>query len=92
MVGVVEGFRWALLGTETAPGPMIVVSAIASVLLLVSASLSSVGWRGTLQMSSNVAVQAEALGKLYRIGSAFETAPHAARTDLSSRLVSRSPF
>jgi len=36
MVGVVEGFRWALLGTETAPGPMIVVSAIASVLLLVS--------------------------------------------------------
>lgn len=35
MVGVVEGFRWALLGTDTAPGAMILVSAIASVVLLV---------------------------------------------------------
>jgi len=35
MVGVVEGFRWALLGTETAPGPMIAVSAAVSVLILV---------------------------------------------------------
>ena len=26
MVGVVEGFRWALLGTDTAPGPIIIVS------------------------------------------------------------------
>ena len=25
MTGVVEGFRWALLGAETAPGPMIAV-------------------------------------------------------------------
>jgi lipopolysaccharide transport system permease protein len=30
MVGVVEGFRWALLGTGTAPGPMILVSALAA--------------------------------------------------------------
>jgi len=36
MAGVVEGFRWALLGTETAPGPIIVVSALAAVGLLVS--------------------------------------------------------
>ena len=36
MVGVVEGFRWALLGTTTAPGPIILVSALASVGLLVS--------------------------------------------------------
>ena len=36
MVGVVEGFRWALLGTETQPGPMIAVSSCAAVLLLVS--------------------------------------------------------
>jgi lipopolysaccharide transport system permease protein len=36
MVGVVEGFRWALVGTETAPGPIIVVSSIVSILLLVS--------------------------------------------------------
>ena len=35
MVGVVEGFRWALLGTATRPGPMIVVSAIAALALLV---------------------------------------------------------
>jgi len=35
MVGVVEGFRWALLGTNTAPGPMIAVSSLAAVLILV---------------------------------------------------------
>lgn len=36
MAGVVEGFRWALLGTDTAPGPVIIVSALAAVGLLVS--------------------------------------------------------
>jgi len=36
MAGVVEGFRWALLGTDTAPGPMILVSAAASLVLLIS--------------------------------------------------------
>jgi lipopolysaccharide transport system permease protein len=36
MAGVVEGFRWALLGTDTAPGPMIGVSAAVAVGLLVS--------------------------------------------------------
>ena len=36
MVGVVEGFRWALLDTDTAPGAMILVSAAAAVALLVS--------------------------------------------------------
>ncbi len=36
MVGVVEGFRWALLGSDTAPGPIIIVSALAAVGLLVS--------------------------------------------------------
>jgi lipopolysaccharide transport system permease protein len=35
MVGVVEGFRWALLGSRP-PGPMLGVSAAAAVLLLVS--------------------------------------------------------
>jgi lipopolysaccharide transport system permease protein len=35
MVGVVEGFRWALLGTRNSPGPMIAVSAVASLVLLV---------------------------------------------------------
>jgi lipopolysaccharide transport system permease protein len=34
MVGVVEGFRWALLGTDTAPGPMIVVSSLVAFGLL----------------------------------------------------------
>jgi lipopolysaccharide transport system permease protein len=36
MAGVVEGFRWALLGTETAPGPIIIVSSLVAVGLLVS--------------------------------------------------------
>jgi lipopolysaccharide transport system permease protein len=36
MAGVVEGFRWALLGTDTQPGSMIYVSALVSVSLLIS--------------------------------------------------------
>jgi lipopolysaccharide transport system permease protein len=36
MVGVVEGFRWALLGTGTAPGSLILVSSGAAMLMLVS--------------------------------------------------------
>ncbi len=36
MAGVVEGFRWALLGTDTAPGFMIAVSAMAAFLFLLS--------------------------------------------------------
>ena len=36
MVGVVEGFRWALLGTETAPGPAVVVSSFMAGILFVS--------------------------------------------------------
>ncbi|MDA8389055.1 MAG: ABC transporter permease [Nitrospiraceae bacterium] len=39
MAGVVEGFRWALLGAKTAPGPMILVSAAAACLVLVSGAL-----------------------------------------------------
>ena len=35
MVGVVEGFRWALLGAKTAPGPMMVVSGLAAVTVLI---------------------------------------------------------
>jgi lipopolysaccharide transport system permease protein len=36
MVGVVEGFRWALLGTNTAPGLVIIASSLAALFLLVS--------------------------------------------------------
>jgi lipopolysaccharide transport system permease protein len=36
MVGVVEGFRWALLATDTAPGPLILVSAGVTLILLVT--------------------------------------------------------
>jgi lipopolysaccharide transport system permease protein len=36
MSGVVEGFRWALLGADTAPGPIIIVSSLAALALLVS--------------------------------------------------------
>ncbi len=35
MAGVTEGFRWALLGAKTAPGPIVLVSAAASLLLLI---------------------------------------------------------
>lgn len=34
MVGVVEGFRWALLGTKTAPGPILILSSLVSLIVL----------------------------------------------------------
>ncbi len=36
MVGVVEGFRWALLGSGSGPGSMVIVSAAATVLMLIT--------------------------------------------------------
>jgi len=36
MVGVVEGFRWALLKSNSAPGPIIAVSAAAALVILVT--------------------------------------------------------
>src|ERR1019366_4229702 len=35
MAGVVEGFRWALLGAKTQPGPMIAVSSGGAILILI---------------------------------------------------------
>jgi lipopolysaccharide transport system permease protein len=35
MVGVVEGFRWALLGTNTQPGPVVLISAFMALALMV---------------------------------------------------------
>jgi lipopolysaccharide transport system permease protein len=39
MAGAIEGFRWALLGVETKPGPIIAVSALTAFTLLVSGAL-----------------------------------------------------
>lgn len=36
MVGVIEGFRWALLQSGSPPGPMVLLSALVSVVLLAS--------------------------------------------------------
>ena len=36
MTGVVEGFRWALLGTDTQPGPILIVSSIFALILCMS--------------------------------------------------------
>jgi lipopolysaccharide transport system permease protein len=36
MAGVVEGFRWALLGTEPAPGPIVLLSTAAALLFVLS--------------------------------------------------------
>jgi lipopolysaccharide transport system permease protein len=36
MVGVINGFRWALLGTDTGPGPILWVSTAISILVLVT--------------------------------------------------------
>jgi len=39
MAGVVEGFRWALLGAKTQPGPMLAVSSLAALVILVTGAL-----------------------------------------------------
>jgi lipopolysaccharide transport system permease protein len=39
MVGVVDGFRWAVLGTKTAPGPMLIVSSAATIVFLIGGAL-----------------------------------------------------
>jgi lipopolysaccharide transport system permease protein len=39
MVGVVEGFRWALLGTATAPGAMVFVSTAAALVVAIGGAL-----------------------------------------------------
>lgn len=36
MVGVIDGFRWALLGQEPAPGPLLIISSAVAIILLVS--------------------------------------------------------
>jgi lipopolysaccharide transport system permease protein len=36
MVGVIEGFRWGLLGTDTAPGGIIIISSLMAMAILVS--------------------------------------------------------
>jgi lipopolysaccharide transport system permease protein len=36
MVGVVEGFRWALLNTNTAPGPVVAISSLTALVILVT--------------------------------------------------------
>jgi lipopolysaccharide transport system permease protein len=39
MVGVVEGFRWSLLGTATAPGPLMGLSVTVAVLVLIGGAM-----------------------------------------------------
>lgn len=39
MVGVVEGFRWALLGARTAPGPIIAASSLAALIIMIGGAL-----------------------------------------------------
>ena len=36
MASVVEGFRWTLLGTDTAPGPMVIISTLTALALIIS--------------------------------------------------------
>jgi lipopolysaccharide transport system permease protein len=36
MVGVVEGFRWALLRTDTQPGAMVFASFLMAVIILIA--------------------------------------------------------
>jgi len=39
MVGVVEGFRWALLGTGSGPGAMLAASSAAALVILLTGAM-----------------------------------------------------
>jgi lipopolysaccharide transport system permease protein len=39
MVGVIEGYRWALLGADTQPGAMVIASTVVALLMLFSGLL-----------------------------------------------------
>lgn len=39
MAGVVEGFRWALLGVDSSPRPMLIVSSLAAVVIMIGGAL-----------------------------------------------------
>jgi hypothetical protein len=75
MVGVVEGFRWALLGTDTAPAPIIIVSFFVSFGILTQRNIlfppngkNICGYHLGQRMSDN-AIRVEDLSKKYHIGS-----------------------
>ena len=53
MAGVVEGFRWALLGTGSLHVSILVASTLMASLLLVSGAFYFGEWRGGLPMSSD---------------------------------------
>ena len=77
MAGVVEGFRWALLNSDTAPGPISdrvdpgSNSAAGQWAVLFSPDGKDVCGRGLM---SNIAVRVEGLGKQYFIGAREEHA------------------
>jgi lipopolysaccharide transport system permease protein len=48
MVGVVEGWRWALLGADSAPGPLVLASTATALLVLVSGAYYFRRVEGTL--------------------------------------------
>jgi lipopolysaccharide transport system permease protein len=51
MTGVVEGFRWAMLGSQqSAPGGMLVVSTVISLVILISGLITSASWSGSLRI------------------------------------------
>ncbi len=71
MTGVVEGFRWALLGTVEAPGPMLAVSTTISILMLVTGLILFPAHGAHLcgcRLMCDIAIRVEDLGKLYRLG------------------------
>jgi len=71
MVGVVEGFRWALLGVNTAPGPIIFGLSLDSLLLMVAGAFYFRRMERTFAESyregpmSMIRIRAENLAKKY---------------------------
>ncbi len=81
MAGVVQGFRWAIIGNQAGQvGHLMLLSFGVVLVLLVGGLEYSAGWRGASPMSSEALVlRAEGLGKSYRIG---EREPYKALRDV----------
>src|SRR5439155_8274319 len=92
MAGVVEGFRWALVGGP-APGPIVAASAAVVVVLLVTGVVFFRRAEGTfadvIWFVSDIAIRVEHLAKRYGIGAGVE--PYRTLRETLGQLA-RAPF
>ena len=61
MAGVIDGFRWALTGHGVAPGPLMLASASAVMVVVLGGLFSFSAWRAPLRTASRSALSSLSL-------------------------------